>query len=273
KASVQQKFLDKLANSNSLSFGSARDFLERQIQTNESELQPVFVLLELRRLGHLELSTSQKGHIKRVHAIKPRLYKLPLIHAGKDIYGISGTLKLKHWKALSANDKSFRAYSSPNASNMMPSFRLLVSNIKKTKNQFWQFEFVDTSALDVANWAAGIQRVKEQIEQNTMESIGSPAESALKFNASRGVFRKECNFETWQLWKVQDLDTRIDQIYVLANKSSSSIYSEYAFVRDSSWGKWIATSEFVRWISNKYEIEDLHSVPISYNCSNGTFWI
>ena len=273
KASIQQKFLDKLANSNSLSFGSARDFLERQIQVNDLELQPVFVLLELRRLGHLELSTSQKGHIKRVHAIKPRLYKLPLIHAGEDIYGISGTLKLKHWEALSANDKSFRAYSSHNSSDMMTSFRLLVSDIKKTKNQFWQFEFIETSALDVANWAAGIQRVKEQIEQNTMESIGSPAESALKFNASMGVFRKECNFETWQLWKVQDLDTRIDQIYVLANKSSSSSCSEYAFVRDSSWGKWIATSEFVRWISNKYEIEDLHSVPINYNCSNGTFWI
>lgn len=272
-ASLHQKFLDRLAELNSLSLGDARDFLNRKIQESNLKLEPVFVLLELRRLGHLELSTSSKGHITRIHAVKPRLYKLPLVHAGKEIYGVSGTLTLERWKALAANDRSFKAYSSQSSPDMMPSWRLLISDIKKTKKQFWQFELVETSALAVANWSAGFQSVKEQIEHNTMESIGSAAETSLKFNASLGVFRNECNIEAWQLWKIQDLDIRMDQLYILANKNSSSHSSEYAFVRDASWAKWIATSEFVRWFANKYSIEDLKSVPINYNRANGTFWV
>jgi len=271
--SVHQKFLARLAVSKSLSLGSARDFLNRKIQESNLKLEPVFVLLELRHLGHLELSTSSKGHITRVHAVKPRLYKLPLVHAGKEIYGVSGTLNLDHWKALAAHNRSFSAYSSHSSPGMMPSWRLLVSDLKKTQKQFWQFELVETSALAVANWSAGFQSIKEQIEHNTMESIGSAAENSLKFNASMGVFRSECNIEAWQLWKVQDLDTWMDQLYMLANKNSSSDSSEYAFVRDASWGKWIATSESARWFANKHNIEGLQSVPINYNHANGTFWI
>lgn len=100
-----------------------------------------------------------------------------------------------------------------------------------------------------------------------MESIGASREGAQCFNGSKGQFTAKTTGRPCELLKVRDLDTGMDNIYVMADGG------KYAFVRDSRWGVWIALDAFAEWASQLEGMAGVHPMPLTYAAKDGTIWL
>jgi hypothetical protein len=270
-ACLFRKFLDTLAQSGSLDFGTAKNVLRRQIQASPVELQPIFILLELQRLGHLELSTTLKGNTARVHAIPPRFYSLPVDCSGHAVWGISGTLRLEHWESIAEEQSAWKLISIPSSSGMN-NWRLVIKDNNRAQDIVKKLELdvVDMAALTIADYSGDITEFHDNTFRNPIESIGGPEEQSHRFLASEGYFVKEPtgSIKTiGELWKLQDLDIKFDNVHVLVKDG------QYAFVRDSSWGKWLAIHEFAGFLRSLPEFDSELEVPINYQEQTGKVWI
>lgn len=271
RAGLHRIFLDRLALSGSLDYGVARDFLRRLMQSQKVNKEPIFILLELRRLGHLELSTTQRGHTVSVHAVKPTLYSLPSMSFDKPIWAIAGTLRLDHWKLISNEKNAWNIHCLNRSDKELCSWILHIVDQREAKIACERigFEFNNLAAVKIAEWSGNLNSFEAVTFHNTMESIGSVQDRAMRFNASKGVFSAPCNGNIWELWKARDLDTRVDDVYVLAHQSKG----QYAFVRDSGWAKWLAIDKFASWASKYPGLEDIYPLPINYDSKSRTVWI
>lgn len=273
QAGVHQMFLDRLAQSNngSLEYGAARDLLIRLMQSKSVKSEPIFELLELQRRGHLELSKTQRGHTARVHAVKPTIYSLPLTSSDKQVWAVAGTLRLEHWELIANEEDAWLSYCENSGQKAFNSWRLIVADpeLAKAACKRMGFELTEFPAEAIAHWAGSLRKFKDETLGNTMESIGDAQENAMCFNASKGLFSAPSSYNRWELWKAKDLDTRMDQLYVLAHSGKG----EYAFVRDAGWGKWLAIDEFAIWVSTLPGMEDVCPLPINYDPTFGTVWI
>ncbi|MBP2872653.1 MULTISPECIES: hypothetical protein [Pseudomonas] len=266
---VRKKFLDSLAQSGSFDYGVARNQLQRLIRTSDAFGDPALILLDLCRRGHLEISRTHKGHIARIHSVKPTFYSLPSTSHGPQIWGVAGTLRISHWENIARAEKAWTTHSLITNAVEFESWRLLIINefeAKKTLDQIG-FQLTQTPCISIANWAGSLKEFTNVTLHNTMESIGSARGSAMRFHAGQGRFTANPCGNTSELWKVQDLDTGMDNLYVLADQG------RYAFVRDSRWGVWLALDAFAKWVSIRTGLEDLHPIPITYERNNGTVWL
>lgn len=266
---VRKKFLDSLAQSGSFDYGVARNQLQRLIRTSDASGDPSLILLDLCRRGHLEISRTHKGHIARIHSVKPTFYSLPSTCHDQQIWGVAGTLRISHWEKIARAEKAWSTRSLITDVAEFESWRLLIINefeAKKTLDQIG-FQFTQTPCISIANWAGSLKEFRNETFHNTMESIGSVRDNAMRFHAGKGRFTASPCGNTSELWKVQDLDTGMDNLYVLADQG------EYAFVRDSRWGVWLALDAFAKWVSIRTGLEDLHPIPITYERNNGTVWL
>jgi hypothetical protein len=269
KCGVHENFLDRLAQSGGLDYGVARDLLRRLLHSQGKTDEPVYILLELRRRGHLELSTTQKGHISRVYSVKPTLYSLPSTSSNKQVWAISGTLRLDHWRLISIEQDAWLALSNDN-DETFNSWRLLITSQFEAEKACRQlgFEFVQMPCVRIADWSGSLERFKGETFHNTMESIGSTQDDLKRFNSGKGLFTAIPSGSLVELLEVRDLDSRMDRLFVLADQG------QYAFVRDKGWGKWLAIGEFAKWVSIKYPgMADVYPPPITYESKYGTVWI
>ncbi|QJY35796.1 hypothetical protein HOO69_03875 [Vibrio europaeus] len=270
-ACLFRKFLDTLAQSGSLDFGTAKNVLRRQIQASTVELQPIFILLELQRLGHLELSTTLKGNTARVHAIPPRFYNLPVDCSGHTVWGISGTLRLEHWESIAEAQSAWKLISVSSTSGMN-NWRLVIKDNNNAQDIVKKLELdvVDMAALTIADYSGDVTEFHDNTFRNPIESIGGPEDQSHRFMASEGYFVKEPTGKIktiGELWKLQDLDIRFDNVHVLVKDG------QYAFVRDSSWGKWLAIHEFAGFLRELPGFDSELEVPINYQKQTGKVWI
>lgn len=266
---VRKKFLDSLAQSGSFDYGVARNQLQRLIRASDAFNDPVLILLDLCRAGHLEISRTNKGHIARIHSVKPTLYSLPSTSNGLQIWGVAGTLRISHWEKIARVEKAWSTHSLITHAAEFESWRLIIINefeAKKILDQI-DFQLIQTPCTSIAGWAGSLKEFSNVTLHNTMESIGSARDSAMRFHAGQGRFTANPCGNTSELWKVQDLDTGMDNLYVLADQG------RYAFVRDSRWGVWLALDAFAKWVSVRIGLDDLHPVPITYERNNGTVWL
>lgn len=270
---IYEEFLDRLAQTGSLDYGTARDLLRRLLQSHDLKSEPIYILLKLRRLGHLELEKSTRGHTVRVHAIRPTLYSLPIFCSGKAIWGISGTLRLEHWKLISSECCVWSLYSSTPNDDLFKQKRLLIHDNVAALNSCEKigFQFTKMPSINIAEWAADLEEFKKGCFSNTMESIGNSEENSMRFQVSKGIFTRNPSgkiHDIWELWKAKDLDIRMEDVHVLANHSS------YAFVRDSSWAKWLAINEFALKMSREHtSLEGVYPPPIPYDAKSGRLFI
>ncbi|MBV7315427.1 hypothetical protein [Shewanella sp. NIFS-20-20] len=267
---IYRKFLDRLVQSGSLAYGEAKNLLMRLIQSNDSDLEPIFALFELRRRGYIELSTTNKGNTARVHAVAPTLYSLPVMCSGSSVWGVAGTLRLEHWQLIAAEQDAWHAYGGNNESLENGSWRLVIQDSEKALeiSSRLGFQFAAVPATKISNWSGDLEGFKAQVGKNTMESIGNSEDEAMRFIAIEGYFKKNPTgklSDIWELWKLQDLDVRFDKIHVLANES------HYAFVRDSAWAKWLAINEVAKKYSKTHP--EIYPPPINYDSRSGTVWI
>lgn len=266
---VHEKFLDALAQSGSMDFGVARDLLQRLLTPGRESDTPVFIILELRRRGFLGVSTTHKGHIARIHAIKPAFYSLPLVCNGKQIWAVAGTLRIDHWKFISGESEAWNVYESPSSDRVFRAWRLTIKDKSLAMEICSQidFHFAEKPCFAVANWSATLGAFRDKTFQNTMESIGSARNSAMRLNASKGRFTAAPFGDVCELWKVRDLDIGVGNLYVLAEKG------RYAFVSDSRWGVWLALDAFAKYMSSFPGMDGVHPLPITYESNNRTIWL
>ncbi len=269
KVGVHETFLDALAQSGSLDYGVARDLLQRLLLSAGELDEPVFLLLELRRRGYLGVSTTHKGHIARIHAIKPTLYSLPLTFAGRPIWAVAGTLRIDHWKVIARETEAWSAHQLNNNRGVFEPWRLVIRERSVALEICSQidFQFSEKPCISVASWSASLELFRDETFRNTMESIGSAREGAMRLNASTGRFTASPFGDVCELWRIRDLDIGVGNLYVLADKG------KYSFVSDSRWGVWVALDAFAKHISSYPGMNDVHPLPITYESFKRTMWI
>jgi hypothetical protein len=270
---IYEEFLDRLAQSGSLDYGTARDLLRRLLQAHGLKIEPIYLLLKLRRLGHLELEKTTRGHTVRVYAIQPTLYSLPLNCMGKEVWGISGTLRLEHWRLISNERHAWSLHSLISNDDPFKQRRLVIHDNASAiiSCEKIGFKFNKMPAFNIAEWSSDLEEFKKSCFLNTMEIIGNSADNSMRFHVSKGVFTlnpKGAFYDIWELWKVNDLDIRMENVHVLAKRSL------YSFVRDSSWAKWLAINEFALKMSRDYPgLEEVYPPPIMYDIKGGKLFI
>lgn len=266
---VEEKFLDALALAGSRDFGSARDLIARLLVSHARSDEPVLILLSLQRQGHLEIATTAKGHISRVHAVPPAFYSLPFSANGKIIWGLAGTLRLEHWKKIAQERLLWRAWRTNQDTLGLQSWRLTVDNESNARKGADELGISYTHApfVSIIQWAGDLKLFRDQTCINMSESLGGARENAMRFNANRGLFTARPTEQTCELWKLLDLDTRMDRLYVLVKDGM------YSFVTDSRWGIWLALDEFARWVKNAFNRDDVHPFPVTYCVQRKTIWL
>ena len=269
--SASEKFLDSLAQSGSVAYGTARDQIARLLHKEVEDEDAPLILLELRSRGHLEISMTNKGHMSRVHAVEPTVYELPVIPAGKRSFGVTGTLRLSHWAQLAEKSCAWVAFRGQGTGNALKPLRLLADDHATVRAECKRLglRFSASPAPAVAEWSSQISSIRDEIFSNPMESIGSAQGDAQRFNPSKGRFTAHPAFsDTSELWKVRDLDIGMANNYVLYDQG------KYVFVRASRWGVWIALDSFAEWASHlSAQMKDVHPIPITYSSRDGTLWL
>jgi hypothetical protein len=269
KAGVHEMFLDGLAQSGGLDYGVARDLLQRLLRLTGESGEPVFLLLELRRRGYIGISTTHKGHIARIHSIKPTLYSLPLTFSGRQIWAVAGTLRIAHWEVIARERKAWSARRFNDGGGVFEPWRLVISDKSvaiETCNQIG-FQFAEKPCVSIASWSASLGLFRAETFRNTMESIGGAREGAMRLNPSKGRFTATPHGQVCELWRVRDLDIGVGNLYVLAEQG------KYAFVSDSRWGVWLALDAFAKHVSGLPGMDGVHPLPITYESVNRTIWL
>jgi len=267
--SVSELFLDALAQAGSMNYGVARDLMRRLLSSSGQAGDATLMLLELRRAGYLEISKTHKGHIARIHAVRPTFYSLPQSTSCRPVWAVTGTLRLSHWEALTNEAGVWSVYCHRAEALAVRDVILVIESEDEAfiGAEVLEFQFSKMPCQAIIEWAADLGKFRDETFRTTMESIGRAQDSALRFNPSKGLFTATPSGEYCELWKVQDLDTGIDNVYVLVDQM------RFAFVRDSRWGVWLALNEFAKWISERHGMEGVHPIPVTYQVSSGTLWL
>jgi hypothetical protein len=278
---VEEKFLDALAQPGvgAMDAGVARKLVGRYLAEAGRNDNPTFLLMELRSRGHVEISTTQKGHMSRVHVVQPTIFQLPVEADGKKVYGVLGTLRLAHWEALALGDSTWRAYKERTGSLRSGALRLVEENHGAVEQACSMdgslglrgFRHANLPSLAIAQWSEGMDVVRETALRNPMESIGKAADGAMRFNAVIGRFSARPSVFPLELWKTTDLDTGLGSVHYLVERENTNL--RHAFVRDSRWGVWIILEAFVRNVREKLGREDVHPFPLTYDEAKGVVWL
>jgi hypothetical protein len=182
---------------------------------------------------------------------------------------VAGTLRIAHWDSIARETLAWKAWGLDGESLSLPAWRLVIrdeADARTTCSQI-NFQFANFPGTSIAQWSGTLDGFKDEASHNTMESIAGAEHNAKRFNPDNGLFCAAPNGQAVELWKVRDLDTRIDNLYILAKNN------RYAFVRDSRWGVWLALAEFARFVTEKYYVRDVYPMPLSYQEHSGTIWL
>lgn len=269
QANARELFLDSLARAGSVNYGMARDQLLRLLKNAGEEGEPPLVLLDLRSRGHIEIETTPKGHMSRIHAVAPTVYELPITASGKRAFGVAGTLRLSHWDRIATESSGWSAYLGRDSNGALKPLRLLSDDRALVRSTCAQLglRYSKDPAIAIARWSSDIGSVRDEAFRNPMESIGNAQDGATRFNAAKGIFTAQPTHESCELWKVRDLDTGMDNVYVLSDQG------RFAFIRDSRWGVWVALDAFAQWVGSLPGMDGVHPMPITYSRADGTFWL
>ena len=278
---VEEKFLDALAQPGvgAMDAGVARKLIGRYLADAGRSDNPTFLLMELRSRGHIEISTTQKGHMSRVHVVQPTIFQLPVQAGGRKVYGVLGTLRLAHWEALALGESTWRAYRG-RTGNLRSDVMRLVEEAQGAIEHACSvngslglrgFRYANFPSLAIAQWSEGMDVVREAALRNPMESIGRAADGAMRFNAVMGKFSARPSTLPLELWKTTDLDTGLGSVHYLVKRENTNLL--HAFVRDSRWGVWIILEAFVRNVREQFGREDVHPFPLTYDAVEGVVWL
>jgi hypothetical protein len=280
---ARRLFLDSLAQTsgNGWAYGRARDHLEYLLSEKTEAGDPISILMELRSLGHVELETTTRGHLARIHAVPPTVYGIPVSLDGMTVHAVLGSLRLQHWAALSSEKSAWILRKDEGSSWLL--LAVDDSDVEAAAAKLG-FRYRSRPAIEIARWSASLEVVKEQILRYSIESVGKAGTKARRFSATEtgrsraaAVFEDDCPLRSpidklqCELWQADDLDTGRHSMHLLSSIKGGGV--QYSYVRDARWGKWIALNARAKHVRDALGFEDACPWPIPYDRENATFWL
>ena len=275
------EFLDSLAQSStgSLAYPVARDQLRRLFARHRVEKTPGVELLNLRARGFLEIETNYKGHLVRIHAVKPTLYQLTLSSEGLRAYSVLGTLRKANWQAIFALAALHPVYVDNYSGENLACFRILLGSPAAALDAAEQlgFEKSGPPSRQIADWSADYQAIYGALAEGAVETLGTGNRSQELLNVNKLRFGATQTFDvpvqlSCQLYRLDDLETQRHKISVLGIRQNGHS-PRWAFVRDSRWGIWIALEGFARFLAKDYNRPEVSPWPLPYCREDGSVWI
>ena len=272
-------FLDTLAQKGSIAYGPARDQLARLLAKSGYSYGVGIALLQLRSRGHLEIQVDAEGHMARIHSVEPTLYELSATADGISVYGLLGSLRLQQWKSLAEDTEIGLVRAVQEEGSILEAWRILPSGSVRIDDLASRagLAFSGRPALGIARWAAHVGEVTESVERICQESPPGGGMGAKKFVAASGLFREQQDQAhvddgiRCQLFQMPDANSDRLRVHALGINGGSG--ERYGYVKDVSWGKWIALGAFCSFVKNTYGVEDACPWPIPYSRGPGTVWL
>ncbi len=275
------EFLDSLAqcSTGSLAYPVARDQLRRLFARHRVEKTPGVELLNLRARGFLEIETNYKGHLVRIHAVKPTLYQLTLSSEGLSAYSVLGTLRKGNWQAIFELATIHPIYVDKSNGENLACFRILLGSPDTALDVAARLGFEQSGppSRQVADWSADYQAIYGALAEGAVETLGSGNRSQELLNVNKLRFGATPTLDvpvqlSCQLYRLDDLETRQHKISVLGIRQNGHSL-RWAFVRDSRWGIWIALEGFARFLAKNYNRPDVSPWPLPYCREDGSVWV
>lgn len=276
--------LDALAQRGSMSYGAARDLVGRLLVSageREPNVSRVFRALSAR--GHIEIESDAKGRWTRVHCAPPCLYALGgRTSQGRVVAVLGGTPRLEHWHRLCRGElEGVSVFLEAEPSGAAPVLRVAAPthDALHAAAQAWEIPFTSAPARRVALWSAGLARVRREVEQRGVESLGRMGRYAETLSnrhwefVDRGKGVALSNQLRHTLFRFDDPETAgRHRLYAVGFWIDSST-PRYAFIADWRWGLWLAVSAFGEMVRARFGIEDACSWPFPYSRLHATLWL
>jgi hypothetical protein len=273
------QFLDMLAQRGSIEFGPARKFIQRLLEnTKDLYVNPVYLMLELRSRGHLEIETDQKGHLLRVHKVAPTLYSLPVVDSSSGQWiGVAGSLRLENWRELCSDQNNLGRFDA-DPFGCIPLVRLSSLDIDATVGfaKAIGFEFATLPAKDLASWAGTLEEARTQLQVSRgYENFRVKNQERLNpqsacFNYSVADFMHVDSQRQCELFRIDDPVIQGAQVYMLGSKINGGL--DFNYIQDSRWGVWLAISAFASMMS-KLGRSGVSPWPLPYSSIDGSVWL
>jgi len=274
-------FLDALAREGSMSYGVARDLLDRLLGRESEVMGAGLALTQLRARGHLELELDNKGRRIRVHAVAPVLHPLAIVCGGQRVLGIAGTLRLSHWRWL-ADELGAHGEVRVKGTGMaqLPLWRIIPTDgpIHSAVADAGGFSLRPPQSAALANWSADFATRAAALTEGAVSTLGDMSHRARRYVPGKGHFARPLTEvavgegAAFQLFKTEDRETYRNDLFVLGIRQEPA-GSSLAFVRDSRWGVWIAVEAFGRFLRDQHGIGEACPWPLPYIEDSGTVWI
>ncbi|MFS1466056.1 hypothetical protein BCU33_008280 [Vibrio lentus] len=279
ESNVSSRFLDSIATTKngSMTYGAARDQIMRLANSfGIDDVQPVFLIRELRRRGHVEIDTDVKGHMVRVCAVPATIYSLPMTDTEqRQLYGVCGSLRLQQWKELvQTSDVRITVEAEP--THNFPVVRLapFVGSAIRTIAEIANFQVVDLPAQELSKWVGSVQEIKETLSWYPEQ--GFIPNALARLNPNTGIFNNSGSTSVdpdrkFEFFRYEDPMSAGLQVYKLGRNLGDGL-SKYSFIQDSRWGIWMAVNAFAEFVKS-IGVVDACPWPIHYNIVTGCLWL
>jgi hypothetical protein len=277
---VAANFLDSLAQLGSIAYGIARDQIRRLSDLEGLEIQPALLLIKLRCAGYLEIETDRRGHMVRVHMVRPTLYSLPVQYYGQYLFGVCGSLRLQNWNDLTRQN-TFTVFSEKQTDELFPTLRIACDSLESLKAFAIAhgFDIVAAPCFAIANWAGSLESATSELSNWGWEKLAAnlrqlqrlQPDSAYFISVNSGLLTVDKTTGR-QLFRLDDPSVQGLQVYVLGSFQEDGKVS-FSFIHDSKWGIWISISAFAAMLKKYFAIDDGSPWPIHYESTTGCVWL
>lgn len=277
---IAANFLDSLAQLGSIAYGLARDQIRRLSDLEGLEIQPALLLIKLRCAGYLEIETDRRGHMVRIHMVRPTLYSLPIKYYGQYVFGVCGSLRLQNWNDI-INQKKFTVLSEKQKGDQFQTLRLLSDSLESVKDfsHTYGFEIAEVPCFSIADWAGSLESATSELSNwgwgnlaTNLSQLQRLQPDSAHFNNVNSGFLTVDKFTGRQLFRLDDPSVQGLQVYVLGSIQDDGKIS-FSFIHDSKWGIWISISAFSAMLKKYYAIDDGSPWPIHYESQSGCVWL
>ena len=280
KEYVSKNFLDSLAQLGSIAYGVARNQIRRMSELEGLDIQPALLLLKLRCAGYLEIETDRRGHMVRIHMVRPTLYKLPVKYYDQHLIGVCGSLRLQNWNDL-ITQKKFTVFYEQQTDEQFPILRIACDNFESIKEFAisYGFEIAANPYYSIANWAGSLESATAELSNWGWGNLAANLSQLQRLQPDSAQFRivksgllNVDQSTVRQLFRLDDPSVKGLQVYVLGSIQEDAKVS-FSFIHDSKWGIWISISAFAAMLKKYYAIEDGSPWPIHYESKAGCVWL
>jgi hypothetical protein len=280
RENVAAKFLDSLAQLGSVAYGLARDQIRRLSELEGLEIQPALLLIKLRCAGYLEIETDRRGHMVRIHMVRPTLYSLPVKYYGQYLFGVCGSLRLQNWSDLT-RQKTFTVFSENQTDELFPILRIACDSWEALKefSLLHGFDIAAAPSFAIANWAGSLESATSELSNwgwgdlaANLSQLQRLQPDSAQFNTVNSGMLIVDKSTGRQLFRLDDPSVQGLQVYVLGSIQEDEKVS-FSFIHDSKWGIWISISAFAAMLKKYFGIDDGSPWPIHYESQTGCVWL